>query len=94
VIDINILDEPDVIGLTELARLKKVHTSTSWRWALTGVDGQILPTAKFGGRRVTTLTAYHKWLVAINGEPVRSVTPRQRQREIERAEQKAEEMGL
>ena len=31
---------------------------------------------------------------AINGEPIRSETPRQRQREVERAEQKAEEMGL
>jgi Protein of unknown function (DUF1580) len=93
--DITLLDEPDQISLPQLARRAKVHGSTPWRWALKGINGHVLPTAKHGGRRVTTLTAYQNWLVAINGEPAaRSQTPRQRQRQIELAEQKAEEMGL
>jgi hypothetical protein len=93
--DLNLLNEPGRISLANLARREKVHLSTCWRWALTGIRGHILPTANFGGRRVTSLRAYQQWLAAINGQPaLRSETPRQRERQIERAERRADELGL
>ena len=94
--DIDILNGPDRISLADLARREKVHLSTCWRWALTGVRGHVLPTANLGGRRVTNLIAYQNWLAAINGQPaIRSgLTPRQRERQIERAERLADELGL
>ena len=47
-----------------------------------------------GGRKYTTRESFLRWIAAINGEAIRSETPRQSQRQLERAEQRAEELGV
>jgi hypothetical protein len=51
-----------------------------------------------GGRRVTSLEALDRFFERVtavaDGEPVPAETSRQRQREIEEAERRADEMGV
>lgn len=39
------------LSFSAAARRLKVHVSTVWRWATTGVRGRVLPTVEIGGRR-------------------------------------------
>jgi hypothetical protein len=70
------------------------NVATLWRWRTIGVRGQKLETMLYGGRRVTSREAIARFLAAINGEPIRTETPRQRERSIERAERRAEQLGV
>jgi hypothetical protein len=88
-----LLTEPR-ISLTALARREGVHLSTVWRWCLRGVHGHRLESISIGQRKYTTLPAYERWIAAINGEPVRAETPRQRERAIRRAERRAQQLGV
>jgi hypothetical protein len=90
----DLLTEPR-ISLTALAHREGVHVSTVWRWCLRGVHGHRLESISIGQRRYTTEPAYRRWVSLVNGEPiVRSETPRQRERSIERAERRAAELGV
>jgi hypothetical protein len=82
------------LALTLLAREQNKSIPTCWRWTSRGVKGHVLESFSCGGRRYTTREAFSRWIAALNGEPIRSQTPRQRQQQIERAEQAAEELGL
>lgn len=82
------------ISLTDLARREGVHLSTVWRWCLRGVRGHRLECISIGQRRYTTLPAFARWVAALNGEPIRTETPRQRERAIGRAERRAAELGV
>jgi hypothetical protein len=88
-----LLTEPR-ISLTALARRENVHLSTVWRWCLRGVRGIRLECISIGLRKYTTLPAYERWIARINGEPVGSSSPRQREAAISRAEQRANELGV
>jgi hypothetical protein len=69
------------------------HVATLWRWRTVGCRGHKLETILFGGRRYTSREAIARFLVAINGEPIRSETPRQREAALRRAEKRAEALG-
>ena len=90
----------DVVTLTEAARLlpRRPNVATLWRWRKAGIRGVRLETMMYGGRRVTSREALDRFFervtAAADGEPVPAVTPRQRQRQIERAERRAEELGV
>jgi hypothetical protein len=49
------------ITLIALARAEHVAPSTSWRWAMKGLDGFRLPTVLRGSTRVTTRAAFREW---------------------------------
>ena len=74
------------------------NITTVWRWRNRGVRGVKLETILSGGRRFTSLEAIRRFqdqvTAAADGEPVRSETPRQRQRAIDRAERRAAELGV
>ena len=83
------------IALTLLAQEQKTSVPTSWRWTQRGVKGHVLESFSVGGRRYTTREAFARWIAAINGERVGvGETPRQRERAIERAEQRAKDLGV
>jgi hypothetical protein len=58
------------------------------------VHGHRLESISIGQRKYTTLPAYERWIGAINGAPIRTETPKQRERAISRAEQRAAELGV
>jgi hypothetical protein len=83
------------ISLTKLAQEQGVSIPTVWRWSQRGNRGHVLETLSVGGRKFTTREAFSRWISRINGEPVvLGETPRQRERSIERAEQRAAAMGV
>ena len=91
----DLLDDPTRIALADLAHREKVHPSTCWRSALRGIRGHILPTAKFAGRRVTSVSAYRISLETINGPSgPRGETPQQSNRRLLQAEQHAKVLGV
>lgn len=83
------------ISLTKLAQEQNVSVPTPWRWSTRGNRGHILETFSIGGRKFTTREAFERWVAKINGEPIlNGETPRQRQRAIDRAEKRAQELGV
>lgn len=44
-----------------VVRGKRIHNSTAYRWALRGVRGRRLPTARIGGRLFTSEGAFSWW---------------------------------
>ena len=83
------------VSLTALARELNVSASTCSRWTLRGIRGHRLECFSLGGRRYTTRESLARFVAATNGERVEcGQTPRQRERQIERAERRADELGL
>ena len=64
----------------------KPDVATLWRWRTAGCRGVKLETMLYGGRRYTSSEAIRRFLNAINGEPVRNETPRQREAAIQRGD--------
>jgi hypothetical protein len=85
-----------LLSMTAAAKLLpgRPNVATLWRWRTAGCRGHRLETILFGGRRYTSREAISRFLAAINGEPIRSQTPRERQRAIDRAEKRAAAMGV
>jgi hypothetical protein len=85
-----------LLSMTEAAKLLpgRPNVATLWRWRTSGCRGHRLETILFGGRRYTSREAIARFVAAINGEPVRAETPRQRERAISRAEKRAEQLGV
>jgi hypothetical protein len=70
------------IGLTQLAHLHEVHPSTVHRWCSRGAGGVRLETAKVGGRRITSLEAFQRWVdqrSGTDGSPTAPIAGSQRQ---------------
>jgi hypothetical protein len=69
-----------------------------WRWVLKGVGGVKLESAVIGGKRFTSHEAIQRFVdrrtAAADGDPAPSLTSRQREREISRAEKEAIEAGI
>jgi hypothetical protein len=82
------------LALTQLAREQNKSIPTCWRWTQRGVKGHVLASFSCGGRKYTTREAFSRWIAALNGEPIRSQTLRQRDRQSELAERRAEELGV
>ena len=74
------------------------NVSTLWRWRTAGVRGVKLETILCGGRRMTSREALARFFAATtaaaDGAPISAETPRQRERAIDRAEKRAQEMGV
>jgi len=75
-----------------------VHVSTIHRWRLKGVRGVRLETFLRGGIRYTTDEAIERFFAATtaaaDSDAPASLTSRQREREISRAEREATEAGI
>lgn len=61
----NILDESR-LTLTALAKRENVDVATCWRWATKGCRGVVLETVAIGGRRMTSIEAFQRWVAAQN----------------------------
>jgi hypothetical protein len=89
-----------LISLTEAAKRLpgRPNITTVWRWRNRGVRGVKLESILSGGRRFTSVEALRRFqervTAAADGEPVRAESPQQRLRAIERAEQRAAELGV
>lgn len=89
-----------LLSMTAATKLlpNRPDVATLWRWRTAGCRGVKLETILFGGRRYTSREALSRFIAATtaaaDGEPVRSETPLQRQRAIERAEKRAMELGV
>jgi hypothetical protein len=88
-----------IVTFTEAAKLPpRRNVATLFRWRQRGIRNVKLETMMYGGRRVTSLEALDRFFArvtaAADGEPARAETPRRRKRQIERAERRAEELGL
>ena len=88
-----------IVTLTEAAKLPpRRNVATLFRWRQAGIRNVKLETMMYGGRRVTSIEALDRFFervtAAADGMPVRAETPRQRERKIERAERRADELGL
>lgn len=91
----SIYHEPNRLSLQQLARREGIHLSTAWRWCLRGIRGHKLESFNIGAKKFTTEGAYARWLAAINGEAItKGVTPRQRERDIDRAERELSKLGI
>jgi hypothetical protein len=83
------------ISFPKLAQREGVHLSTVWRWAIKGVRGHKLESFSVGSKKFTTEPAYARFLSAINGQPIiGGETPTQRAKRVQRAERRAESMGV
>jgi hypothetical protein len=88
------------ISLTDAAKSlpQRPNVATLWRWRTAGVRGIKLETFLSGGRRFTSVEALRRFqervTAAADGEPIRVETPRQRERAIDRAEKRAQELGV
>lgn len=89
-------ESEQLLSMTAAAKLLpgRPNVATLWRWRTSGCRGHRLETILFGGRRYTSREAIARFLAAINGEPIRSETPRQRERAIAQAEKRAEQLGV
>ena len=85
------------ISLPALAKEQGVSPVSTWRWALSGACGVILPTFFIGNRRFTTRVAFQEWCnrvtLARNGETV-SRAPAQRESAIDRAVRETARQGV
>ena len=74
------------------------NVATLWRWRTAGCRGVKLETILIGGRRMTSREALTRFFDAVtkaaDGAPLRTETPRQRERAIDRAEKRAAELGV
>lgn len=74
------------------------NVTTLWRWQTRGIRGVKLETLLVGGRRMTSREALSRFFAATtaaaDGDVVRNETPAQRARSVDRAEQRAAELGV
>jgi hypothetical protein len=90
-----------LLTLTQAAKILpgRPNLATLWRWRTKGVrNGIKLETAMSGGKRFTSLEAIKRFqervTAAADHVPAAVTTPRQREREFQQAERRAEELGI
>lgn len=74
---------------------RRVHISAVYRWMSRGVRGVLLEFVQVGGRRYTSKEVLQRFadrLTSSEAPAVQESTPRRRQREIERAAKRLEEI--
>ena len=85
------------ISLPKLAKENGVSPVSTWRWALRGCKGVVLPTFCVGHKRFTTRAAFADWCAAVtaaaNGQSAGRVSDH-RESAIDRAEQETAELGV
>lgn len=87
----------DRLSLPKLAAEEGVSPVSTWRWALRGCRGIVLPTFCVGHKRYTTRAAFAEWCqrvtAAANGES-QGRAPAQRESAISRAERETAKLGV
>ncbi len=87
----------DRISLPKLAKENCVSPVSTWRWAIHGCKGVILPTFCVGHKRYTTRAAFSDWCAAVtaaaNGVSVGQLSAK-RESAIDRAEREAARLGV
>ena len=86
-----------VVHALELATGRRPHKSCAYRWMLTGSQHVRLPYVMYGGQRMTSVEAVHRWISAVtaahrDGVPAPR-TGQVRDQEAARAEQNLDESG-
>lgn len=73
------------------------NITTIWRWRNRGCRGVKLETVLSDGRRFTSVEALHRFQERVtnvaDGQPVEARTPRQRERDVARAEKELAQAG-
>ena len=89
-------ENEELLSMTAASKLLpgRPNVATLWRWRTAGCRGHKLETLLYCGRRYTSREAISRFLAAINGEPIFSETPRQREAAIKRAEKRAKALGV
>lgn len=85
------------LTLSQLARAQSVNTATVWRWTIKGVRGVKLESLAVGGRRVTSVEAFERFIAATNSNTVATPpvpSPHERRKAVERAERELKEAGI
>lgn len=62
------------ITIPELAKLSRRHRSTIFRWIHSGCGGVRLESLAIGGRLVSSMEAYERFITALNAERIASGT--------------------
>ena len=87
----------DRISLPQLAKEQRVSPVSTWRWAVRGCRGVVLPTFCVGRKRYTTEAAFADWCARVtavaNGDTDGRVRV-ERTWEIERAERETARLGV
>ena len=90
-----------LLTLTAAAQLLpgRPNVATLWRWRTAGIRGVKLETFLFGGRRMTSREALRRFFehttAAADGLPIANgETSAARERAIDRAEKRAQELGV
>jgi len=87
----------DRVSLPQLAKEQGVSPVSTWRWALRGVAGIVLPTFCIGHKRFTTRAAFNEWVAQVtaakNGEAT-SRPPAHRESAMDRAERETAKLGV
>ena len=89
-----------LVAAVEEATGQRLHPSTCHRWRISGIAGVRLETQKCGGKRVTSVEAVHRFndevTFAADGESAapQARTPRQRERDFQRADRDLENAGI
>ncbi len=96
-VSLSVAPARDRISLPQLAREQGVSPVSTWRWALRGSRGVMLPTFCVGHKRYTTRAAFAEWCAqvtaAANGETQGRV-PANRESAMQRAERETARMGV
>ncbi len=87
----------DRLSLPALAKEQAVSPVSTWRWALRGCAGIVLPTFCIGHKRYTTRDAFNEWVARVtaarNGEIV-GRAPAQRESAVQRTERETARLGV
>ncbi len=87
----------DRISLPQLAKEQGVSPVSTWRWALRGCAGHVLPTFCIGHKRYTTRAAFAEWVESVttarNGQASSGASPK-RESAITQAEREMAELGV
>lgn len=75
---------------------RRIHLSTLHRWSTDGCRGHVLKTVSVGGTKCTSAALLFAFFAALSSRPLpqsKSRTCRQRQHDIDRAEQECKRRG-
>jgi Protein of unknown function (DUF1580) len=96
-VTLSVAPAADRISLPQLAREQGVSPVSTWRWALRGCRGVVLPTFCVGHKRYTTRAAFAEWCArvteAANGDAEAHV-PAARESAIALAERETKRLGV
>ena len=95
-VTLSVAPAADRISLPKLAKEQGVSPVSTWRWALRGICGIVLPSFCVGHKRFTTRAAFAEWVAQVtaarNGDAGHA--PAKRESAISRAEKETAKLGV